>query len=39
MSKKDSQEWLRHIRNEQRKDDIAIIIILIIVFFIIPFLI
>lgn len=38
MSKKDSQEWLRHIRNEQRKDDIAIII-LIIVFFIIPFLI
>lgn len=38
MSRKDSQEWLRHIRNEQRKDDIAIII-LIIVFFIIPFLI
>ncbi|UZV39913.1 hypothetical protein OIBDGNHJ_00043 [Campylobacter phage PC22] len=38
MSKKDSQEWLRHLRNEQRKDDIAIII-LIIVFFIIPFLI
>lgn len=38
MSKKDSQEWLRHIRNEQRKDDIAIII-LIILFFIIPFLI
>lgn len=38
MSKKDSQEWLRYIRNEQRKDDIAIII-LIILFFIIPFLI
>lgn len=38
MSKKDSQEWLRHIRNEQRKDDIAIIM-LIILFFIIPFLI
>lgn len=38
MSKKDSQEWLRYIRNEQRKDDISIII-LIIVFFIIPFLI
>lgn len=38
MSKKDSQEWLRHLRNEQRKDDIAIII-LIIVFFIIPILI
>ncbi len=38
MSKKDSQEWLRYIRNEQRKDDIAIII-LIISFFIIPFLI
>lgn len=38
MSKKDSQEWLRHLRNEQRKDDIAIII-LIILFFIIPFLI
>lgn len=35
MSKKDSQQWLRHIRNEQRKDDIAIII-LIIVFFMIP---
>lgn len=38
MNKKDSQEWLRHLRNEQRKDDIAIII-LIILFFIIPFLI
>lgn len=38
MSKKDGQEWLRHIRNEQRKDDIAIII-LIIVFFIIQLLI
>lgn len=38
MSEKDSQEWLRHLRNEQRKDDIAIII-LIIAFFIIPFLI
>lgn len=38
MSKKDSQEWLRHLRNEQRKDDI-VIIILIILFFIIPFLI
>lgn len=38
MSIKDSQEWLRHVRNEQRKDDIAIII-LIILFFIIPFLI
>lgn len=38
MSKKDSQEWLRHLRNEQRKDDIAIMI-LIIVFFMLPFLI
>lgn len=38
MSKKDSKEWLRYIRNEQIKDDIAIII-LIISFFIIPFLI
>lgn len=38
MSKKDSQEWLRYIRNEQRKDDIAIMI-LIIVFFMIQILI
>lgn len=28
MSRKDSQEWLRHVRNEKRKDDIAIIIII-----------
>lgn len=34
MSKKDSQEWLRHLRNEQRKDDIAIIILIIAIFMI-----